>query len=50
MNRYSFWTETDAEGVLAHHIIATSESQAFEFLLASGYREFEITRLSIGMD
>ena len=50
MRRYDFYTETDLEGVRHQRIIASSELQAFEFLLASGYKKYEITRLSRGLD
>lgn len=50
MRRYDFYTETDSEGIKHQRIIASSEFQAFEFLLASGYKKEEITRLSIGLD
>lgn len=50
MRRYDFYTETDMEGVKHHRVIAISEFQAFEFLMASGYREDQITRLSLGID
>ena len=44
MRRYDFYTETDMEGVKHHRVIAISE------LMASGYREDQITRLSLGID
>lgn len=50
MRRYNFYTETDVEGIRHHRVIANSEFQAFEFLVASGYREDQITRLSLGID
>lgn len=38
------------EGVKHHRVIASSEVQALEFLLESGYNIDEVTRLSIGFD
>lgn len=50
MNRYSFYTETEMEGVKHHRIIADSEVQALELLLESGYNLDEVTRVSTGID
>lgn len=50
MNTYSFYTETEMEGVKYHRIIAYNEIQALELLLESGYGLDEVTRLSMGID